>query len=145
LHFEGTSTTKAPIGKVFAFLLTPTEISECLPNLQTLDVKGEDSYDVIVKVGIGPIKGNFKLHMKVTEKIEPKHARLKVQGSENRGSMDLDATMDLESVDGGTVLRWQAETRLGGLMATLGQHLVTGTAEKMVNEFFNCIRQRLET
>ena len=144
MHFEGTFTTKAPIENVFAFLLNPNEISKCLPDLQSVDVKTEDKFDAVVKVGVGPIRGNFTFHLTVVEKEAPKHARLKAQGSGSGSSMDLDSTIDLESVNGGTTMKWQAETRLGGLIATIGQRLVVGTVEKTVNDFFNCIKQKLE-
>ncbi len=72
LRFEGAFTTKAPIEKVFGFLLNSNEISKCLPDLQTVDVKGEDRFDAIVKVGVGPIKGNFTFHLTVVEKEAPK-------------------------------------------------------------------------
>ena len=100
MHNEGTFTTKAPIEKVFAFLLNPNEISKCLPDLQSVDVKTEDKFDAVVKVGVGPIKGNFMFHLTVAEKEAPKHARLKAQGSGSGSSMDLDSTMDLEAANG---------------------------------------------
>ena len=50
-----------------------------------------------------------------------------------------------ESANGATSMKWRADTRLGGLIATIGQGLVSGTVEKTVNEFFNCIKQKLET
>ena len=81
MHFEGTFTTKAPAEKVFELLLNPNEISKCLPDLQSVDVKSEDKFDAAVKIGVGPIKGNFTFHLTVVEKEPPKHARLKAQGS----------------------------------------------------------------
>lgn len=144
MHFEGTFTTKAPIEKVFDFLLNPNEISKCLPDLQSVEVKSEEKFDAVAKIGVGPIKGNFTFHLTVAEKEPPKHARLKAQGSGSGSSIDLDTTMDLESASGGTTMKWQAETRLGGLIATIGQRLVTGTVEKTMNDFFNCIKQKLE-
>ena len=107
-------------------------------------MKTEDKFDAVVKVGVGPIRGNFTFHLTVAEKKAPRHARLKAQGSGSGSSMDLDSTMDLESVNGGTTMKWQAETRLGGLIATIGQRLVAGTVEKTVNDFFKCIKQKLE-
>lgn len=144
MHFEGTFITKAPAEKIFEFLLNPNEISKCLPDLQSVDVKSEDKFDAVVKIGVGPIKGNFTFHLTVVEKERPKHARLKAQGSGSGSSIDLDATMDLESANSGTSMKWRADTRLGGLIATIGQRLVSGTVEKTVNEFFNCIKQKLE-
>ena len=144
MHFEGVFTTKASIESVFEFLLNPNEISNCLPDLQSVDVKSEDRFDAVVKVGVGPIKGNFTFHLSVVEKEAPKHARLKAQGSGSGSSIDLDTTMDLNSVNGGTTMKWRADTRFGGLIASIGQRLVTMTVEKTVNDFFNCIKQKLE-
>ncbi len=145
MDYEGTFTTKAPPERVFEFLLNPNEISKCLPDLQSVDVKSEDKFDAVARIGIGAIRGNFTFHLAVVEKEPPRHARLKAQGSGSGSRIDLDATMDLEPANGGTNMKWRAETKLGGLVATIGQRLVSGTAEKTVNDFFNCIKQKLET
>ena len=144
MHSEGTFTTKAPVNKVYAFLLNPNEMSRCLPDLQSVNVKDEGRFEAIVKLGVGPVKGNFKFHLTVLEKDPPRHARIKAQGSGSGSSIDLDATMNLEPANGGTLMKWQAETKLAGLIATIGQRLISGTTERTVNEFFSCIKQKME-
>jgi carbon monoxide dehydrogenase subunit G len=119
-------------------------MSRCLPDLQSVNVKDEGRFEAIVKLGVGPVKGNFKFHLTVLEKDPPRHARIKAQGSGSGSSIDLDATMNLESANGGTLMKWQAETKLAGLIATIGQRLISGTTERTVNEFFSCIKQKIE-
>ncbi len=39
---------------------------------------------------------------------------------------------------------WAAYILIGGTMATVGTRLIEGTANKMIDETFDCIRTRLE-
>jgi carbon monoxide dehydrogenase subunit G len=140
LHFEGSYSLKAPKDKVFELLMDPKELSTCMPDLQILDVKSKDEFTVVVKAGVAFIKWDFTLNFKVAERNPPTHAKLVAHGSGMGSVIDLDTTMDL-SDDGnaGTVMKWQADARVGGRIASVGQRLLNSQAEKIVNQLFDCL------
>lgn len=144
MHFEGTFETKAPQERVYEFLLNPQRISRCLPDLQKLEVQDEEHYNATVKIGVGFIKGNFTFQFTVTEKDAPKKARLKAHGSGTGSSIDLDALMELEKTKAGTRMHWKADAQIGGLMAGVGQRIISGTAEKTIKQLFDCLKRQLE-
>jgi carbon monoxide dehydrogenase subunit G len=39
---------------------------------------------------------------------------------------------------------WSADVALAGSLASLGARLIEGTANKMINQTFDCMRTRLE-
>ena len=146
MHFEGTFSVKAPREKVFDFLLDPEALSECLPDLQKLEVKSADEYKAVVRAGVSFVKGDFALNFRVPEKDRPSHAKLVANGTGIGSTVDLEAVMDLAEDDSGTTsMSWRAEARIGGRIASVGQRLIGGQAEKIVHNLFGSIQAKLES
>jgi carbon monoxide dehydrogenase subunit G len=144
MHFEGEFSVKAPRAKVFAFLTDPKRISGCMPDLQSLEVKSPDDFTAVVKAGVSFIKGDFKMHFTTAEKNPPEHAKLLAHGSGMGSTIDLQATMDLAEADGKTKMKWVAEAMVGGRIASVGQRLLSGQAEKTIKQLFGCLQGQLE-
>lgn len=145
MHFEGTFTVKAPKSKVFEFLIDPRKVSGCLPDLQRLDVKSADEFTAIVKVGISFLKGDFTMNFKVVEKEPPNHAKLSARGSGIGSVIDLETVMDLTESDGKTTMKWVADAKVGGRIASVGQRLISSQAEKIIKQLFDCIQGKVES
>jgi len=144
LHFEGEFSVKAPRSKVFAFLTDPKRISACMPDLQSLEVKSPDDFTAVIRAGVSFIKGDFKMHFTTTEKQPPQHAKLVARGSGMGSTIDLQSTLDLAESDGMTKMKWVAEAVVGGRIASVGQRLLSGQAEKTIKQLFGCLQGQLE-
>ncbi|MDA4127722.1 MAG: carbon monoxide dehydrogenase subunit G [Thaumarchaeota archaeon] len=144
MHFEGEFSVKAPRKAVFEFLTDPKRISACMPDLQSLEVKSPDDFTAVIKAGISFIKGDFKMHFTTVEKQPPSHAKLLARGSGMGSTIDLETTMDLAEADGKTNMKWLAEARVGGRIASVGQRLLSGQAEKTIKQLFGCLQGQLE-
>ena len=144
MHFEGEFSVKAPRKAVFEFLTDPKRISACMPDLQSLEVKSPDDFTAVIKAGISFIKGDFKMHFTTAEKQPPQHAKLLARGSGMGSTIDLETTMDLAESDGMTKMKWLAEARVGGRIASVGQRLLSGQAEKTIKQLFGCLQGQLE-
>jgi hypothetical protein len=77
------------------------------------------------------------------DRERPSYARLVASGSGMASTIDLDATMELSEIDGGTSLKWRAEAKIGGRIALVGQRLISGAAEKIVTQLFDNLRSNL--
>jgi len=144
LHFDGTFEVKARRSTVFGFLLDPQKISGCMPDLQRLEVKSPDDFIAVVRAGVSFIKGDFTMHFTATEKNPPSHAKLVARGTGIGSTVDLETTIDLTESEGGTTMKWEAEVLVGGRIASVGQRLLTGQAEKIIKQLFGCIQKQLE-
>ncbi len=145
MHFDGTYSIKAPRRDVFDLLTDPRQISKCMPDLQKLDVRSEDEFMVVVRAGVAFIKGEFTLNFKVAEKDPPTHAKLVARGSGMGSVIDLQTIMDLaDEGKAGTILKWQADAKVGGRIASVGQRLLDSQAEKIVNQLFECLESRFK-
>ena len=146
MHFEGTFNAKAPKETVYSIVLDPAEISKCMPDLQKLDVKSQDDFTAVVKAGVSFIKGDFTLHFTSVEKTPSTHAKLSAHGSGIGSTIDMTTTMDFaDNPDGGTAMKWTADAKIGGRIASVGQRLINGQAEKIIKQLFDCLRARFES
>jgi uncharacterized protein len=145
MHFEGTFNVKAQPEKVYAMILDPNQISQCMPDLQKLDVKSPDDFTAVVKTGVSFIKGDFTLHFLTVEKTPNAHAKMTAHGTGIGSVVDMETFMDLAAApDGGTAMKWSAEAKIGGRIASVGQRLIQGQAEKIIKGLFDCLQGKLE-
>jgi uncharacterized protein len=146
LEFEGTFNVKAPREKVWKVALDPNEISKCMPDLQKLDVVSPDDFTAVVKAGVSFIRGDFTLHFTTAEKTEMSHAKLNGHGTGIGSTVDMEMWMDLsDGSDGGTSMKWKADAKIGGRIASVGQRLIASQAQKIIKQLFDCLQTRLET
>jgi carbon monoxide dehydrogenase subunit G len=50
--------------------------------------------------------------------------------------MQGDMAIDLQENNGGTVLKYSTDAKVGGLIASIGQRMLNGVAKMMVDQFF---------
>ncbi|MFQ5986693.1 MAG: CoxG family protein [Thermoplasmata archaeon] len=144
MNFSGEFKVKAPLETVWKTFLDPNEMKDCMPDLQLLEVYDPDRYRAVVKVGVSFIKGKFDFDVQVADRQEPNHARLKAHGKGRGSAVDVDSTIDLAQRSDGTEMKWRADARVVGTLAGVGSRLMKSTAEKRVNEFFDCVRHLME-
>lgn len=146
LHFDGMFNVTAPKEKVFKILMDIKETSQCIPDLQKLEIRSPDDFVATVKAGVGFIKGEFTLNFSIVEKNAPTHAKLTARGTGIGSTLDMEAVMDLtDTQDGGTCMKWTADAKVGGRVASLGQRLLDGQAEKIIRQLFGCLQKKLES
>ncbi len=138
-EFEVSSTRK----DVYDYVTNPEKLSACIPGLKSIDVRGNDEFSVVVKMGIAFIKGDFSIDMKLLDMKENQHARVSGQGKGLGGSIGLEAVFDLSEKDGKTVMTWNASALVGGKLASMGQRVMGNQAQKMISQMFECLKEKL--
>lgn len=145
MEFSGTEIIKAPREKVFNFLTDPQNFSSGIPDIKKVEILSPDKFKVVAKLGISFLRGMFTIDFTVKEKESPSHARLTGHGTGVGSAVDLDITVDLEEdQDGNTVMKWRAEAKVAGMLASLGQRMLGSVAEKLVREIFENIHKNIE-
>lgn len=117
-----------------------------MPDLQKLDVRSQDDFTAVMKAGVSFIKGDFTLRFTTVEKSAPTHAKLAAHGSGIGSTIDMTTVMDFaDTPDGGTAMKWSADANIGGRIASVGQRLLNGQAEKIIKQLFDCLKARFES
>lgn len=139
MKIEGSYTFNAPRAKVWDILQDPKVLAQCLPGCEGLRETGPDQYEAMMKIGIAAVKGSYKGKVSIKDKQPPSHYVLSGEGSGGPGFMQGDVVIDLEESDGKTVLKYSADAKVGGLIASIGQRMLGGVAKMMCEQFFKKI------
>jgi carbon monoxide dehydrogenase subunit G len=143
LMFEGTYELTVDQKTIWNFIIDPARIGKCLPDLKSLEVESENESIAIIRVGVGPIRTDFKFRIETVEKQPNSHLRLKSAGTGSGSSINLDVVIDLRERLGGCTLFYKSDVKVGGIMAGLGQRLMKDTADKTIAGIFECIRKQV--
>ena len=146
MRFQGDVTIEAPRERAWAFLTDPHQVTQCAPEIQSLKIVDDSRFMVVVKAGVGPIKGTFNFAVAWLERREPEYARVQARGKVPGSAVDMLAVMTLTDLDGmRTLLQWESDVSIKGLIATVGGRLIEGAADAITKRLFACIKSKLET
>jgi uncharacterized protein len=145
MHFEGSVPIRASREKVWAFVIDPDQVGQCGPGVEKIEVIDPTHFKATAKVGIGFISARFVVDMSFAELVAPDKAVVKAHGQAPGSAVDADAFMNLsDGPDGTTVMDWSADVNIAGTLASMGARLIEGTANKMIGQTFDCMRDKLE-
>ncbi len=145
MKFEGTVDIAAPRDKVWAFVIDPNQVGQCGPGVESIEVIDDSHFKATAKVGIGFISARFVVNMEMAEQQPPDRAVIKAHGQAPGSAVDATAQMTLsDGESGGTRMDWNADVMISGSLASLGARLIEGTANKMIGQTFECMKEKLE-
>src|SRR6476646_5805736 len=145
-HFEGTININAPRDDVWAFLMDPYKVGQCMPGVESVEVlDGERKFRAIAAIGFGTVKARFTGDAEFIEIEEPNWATLKAHGNAPGSAMDVMSLMLLSyGPDGTTEMKWSADITVLGTLASLAARLMGSITQKLSTEFFNCFKKTIE-
>jgi carbon monoxide dehydrogenase subunit G len=144
MDFNGTFELNTSMDNIYRFVMDPEKLASCIPGLKKMEKISDTEFTVLVKVGIAFIKEDFNIKFTVLESEPPSHAKLAGVGAGKSGTVDITADMHLTENNGKSTMLWTAQANVGGKIGSMGQRLITGQAEKIINQMFKGIKEALE-
>ena len=144
MHFEGKAVVKAPVDKVWNFISTPEYIAQCLPGVEEYKVLEGKRTVAKVKIGIGFIKGTFKVNSRVLEE-DPinRRAKLLIDGSGVTSAFSADIQISCNPHPEGSELAWIAEATVSGPLGSVAKGLIENASQKVVSQTLECVTNKL--
>jgi carbon monoxide dehydrogenase subunit G len=142
MELAGEHTFAAPRERVWAFLLDPAMLKQCLPGCEQLDEIGPDEYTATMRIGIAMIKGTFTGRVKISDKEEPERYKMLVEGSGPQGQVSGEGTLELIEQEGNTVVRYSGDVNVRGTIARVGARMIQPAARTIVGQFFGCLESK---
>lgn len=137
MDLSGRVTIDASRDIVYAALINPEVLRQCIPGCEELVKHSETSYEAKVALKIGPVKARFSGQVQLDVSGAPKTVSLEGEGSGGAaGFAKGGADVLLEESNGQTTLTYSAKASVGGKIAQLGSRLVQSTAKKLADQFF---------
>src|SRR5215475_12616557 len=139
MKIEGSHMIKAPRESLYQLLVDPEILRRCVPGCQSLEAVGDGSYKMILKAGVGSIKGIFTGSIKLEEMRQPEQYKMIVDAKGQAGFLKGAGLIDLTEQGEETLVNYIGETSVGGTIAGVGQRMVQSTAKMMAGQFFAAI------
>ena len=139
---------KAPVERVWNYLIDPQRVVQCLPGAELLEQQDDRTFLGAIKVKVGPLSMSYKGHAKFTDINEETHqVRMVGDAREVGGSGSTKVSM-LSTVSplasGGCEVVVNADIDLVGKIVQFGRGMIEEVSRQMFRQFSTCVRQQLE-
>ena len=144
MEFNGTVEINAPRAAVWALLLDFEQLATCGPGVQSIEQLDPTHARVKAKIGIAFMTMGFTIDLELVEVDAPDRAVIRATGEAPGNQVEANGHMRLTGpAEGPTTMAYEATVELFGSLAGIGSRMIEGTAGKLIDETFDCVRARL--
>ncbi len=146
LQYTGEEKIPASLDTVWAFVTDPQKVGHCFPDVIDVTVQDARHFEATVKVGVGPVRGKFKMKVELVPTDAKRRIDMKMSGGGFGSTVDLTSGADIvDGGDGTTLLKWSGAAEARGPVAAVGGRVLDAQAEKLIAQAFGNVRQQLTT
>ncbi len=140
MRVSGSATLHAPVEKVYAALNDPAVLVRTIPGCERLERAGEDAYKMTVTAGVASVRGTYAGDVRIADQRPPTAFVLRASGAGPPGTVSADVQVQLAPGDDGTtVLSYDADAVVGGMIGGVGQRMLAGVATRTAGQFFAAV------
>ena len=119
MKLEGEYIFDGPREDVWELVRDPDVLATALPGTQSLDQVGENEYEGVMNVRIGPVAGVFSGRIVVSDEVPPETCTLTVEGKGKPGFINGTGYVNLiDQGDGTTLMKYDGEIQIGGRLVS---------------------------
>jgi len=134
MKVAGTYTFEAPQQTVWEALQNPTVLTSILPGCDRLEEVGENQFEGLLDIRVGPVQGKFKGKIEMADLVEPQSFNLKINGQGTTGIVNATAKVELEAAGDSTIIHYDSDAQVGGKIAGVGQRLLDSSAKSIIQQ-----------
>lgn len=143
MKISGEATINAPVEDVWNALLDPAVLVRTIPGCERLETTGENAYAMTVTAGVAAIKGTYAGTCELRDLHPHESLVLKAQGAGAPGTIGADVQVRFAGSGGTTILAYDADAIVGGMIGGVGQRMLTSVSKRMAAEFFGNVERAI--
>jgi carbon monoxide dehydrogenase subunit G len=145
LDIGGAEKIEAPVEALWKALNDPIVLTRCIPGCKTMTEIAPDAYKVEMQLRVAAVGGSFEGEISLSDKEPPKACSIKVSGAGTLGHGNGGARFEI-APDGpnASTLTYQGVGEIGGLVAGVGQRILSSVSKHLVGRFFVALRKEFE-
>jgi uncharacterized protein len=137
MELNGRHTINTRPANLWKMLMDTETLSKIIPGLTTLEKTGDFAYKSVLELKAGPISTTFTGNAQMEDIIEQKKFTLKMQQSNKMGNANSIMNVELIPVnETETQVVFGGEIKMTGLLATMGQPILSSVANMLTKQFF---------
>jgi carbon monoxide dehydrogenase subunit G len=145
LEMKGEYALPIQQAELWRLLNDPAVLAKIIPGCNTVRAVGTDRYEMGLKLQVGSVSGEYMGSVSIFDKQEPVHFVLTVEGQGSIGFMKGSAAFDLEPRgEGESLLRYAGSAEVGGVVAGVGQRVLSGVAKFLAGRFFKALEKHID-
>ena len=145
MNVNGKHEFKISREQLWKYLMDVEVLAKITPGISKLESLGDDQFKTHSQIKLGPVKSTFTGKMQVLEKNEPAAFQIKMEQLSKVGNAHVTVQMNLESVDEtNSTLIFDGKANLSGVIARMGQRVLSGVANTITKEVFSELEKHIE-
>ncbi len=144
MKLAGTYEIKAEPELVWERLLDAKVLAGCIPGCRRFELVGEDSYEVELGIGVGPVSGDYSGTVVVRDKVEPQSLTMVVEGRGGMGDLEGEGKVVLSQSGASTELTLDGDAAVSGLAGLFAGAMMSRAAQALVDRFLECLKSEIE-
>jgi uncharacterized protein len=141
MKFTGENTLHAPVDRVWDALLDPAVLVRTIPGCERLEALptsegGDNAYAMTVTAGVAAIKGTYSGSCVLSDLVTHESLVMRLEGAGAPGTIGATVGVRFAPADDGTVVTYDADAIVGGMVGGVGQRMLTSVSRRMAAEFF---------
>jgi carbon monoxide dehydrogenase subunit G len=149
MMLNGTFTFNGPRAKVWGILQDPAVLAKALPGTKTLTKVGDDRFEGVMKVSVGPMSAaEFAVNVELRDQVPPERFVMHIDGKGSVGFTKGTAIIELVEHNGQpgpvTVMNYSSDMQIGGKIAALGQRLLESVGKMMTRQALEALDGELK-
>jgi len=145
LEVKGECALQVEQAELWRMLNDPAVLAKIIPGCNTVRALGSDRYEMGLKLQVGSVSGEYMGSVAIFDKQEPVHYTLTVEGQGSIGFMKGSAAFDLEPQgEVASLLRYAGSAEVGGVVAGVGQRVLSGVAKFLAGRFLKLLAKHIE-
>lgn len=142
--FQGEEAFGYSVQDVWNALHDVNILTKAIPGCKWMTATGNNTYKVALSLGVAAVRGDYEGKVKVTDDQPLVHYVIEGDGKGSPGFVKLRMDCWFERRGPGTLLKWQCDANVGGLIASVGGKVLAGVSKYMAQQFFRAFREELK-
>ncbi len=134
MRLEGDYRIEVPRDAVWEALFDAEILAGAMPGCEKLEQPHENTFEGLLNVQVGPVKGKYKGTLVLSELVPPESYRLQLNGRGAAGFVTAEGELFLLEDGGATTLHYEVEAQVGGRIAGVGQRLLDSSAKVITRQ-----------
>jgi carbon monoxide dehydrogenase subunit G len=145
LDISGEETIQATQDQLWSALNDPLVLTRCVPGCKAMIETSPDNYKVEMQLRVAAVGGSFEGEISLFDKVPPTTCSIKVSGAGTLGHGNGSATFEIIPESAAVCrLKYQGVGEIGGLVAGVGQRILSSVSKHLVGKFFTTLRKEFE-
>ncbi|MED2974195.1 carbon monoxide dehydrogenase subunit G [Fictibacillus sp. B-59209] len=145
MNVKGEIIVDASQEEVWNALNDPEVLKKATPGCKVLTEVEPDRYKAEIEIGIAAVRGEYEAEIKIFEKSAPNKYRILMKADSKMGFIEGNAVVELNYNHPKTAIKYDGEAQVGGMIAGVGQRILSGIAKMIVKDFFKKIAKESKT